>query len=99
MAFNYALMQQTRKKKKLTQVQLAEAVGVTQATISDYEQGNITPSVDVVARIASKLELSVGELIQDDPSKPITGVTATIADLRGIRDWIDEVINTLEKNR
>lgn len=99
MAFNFALMKETRKKKKITQAQLAEAVGVVQATISDYEKGSITPSVDVVARIASKLELSVGELIQDDPNKPITGVTATLADLRGIRDWIDEVINTLEKNR
>jgi len=41
-----------RKSKKLTQEQLAEAVGVTRQTIIAIEKGNYTPSVLLVLKIA-----------------------------------------------
>ncbi len=41
-----------RTKKKVTQCQLAEAVGVTRQTIIAIEKGNYTPSVELAIKIA-----------------------------------------------
>lgn len=46
-------VQQYRKAAKVTQEQLAEAVGVTRQTIIAIERGNYTPSVALVLRLAA----------------------------------------------
>lgn len=59
-----------RKAKKLTQTQLAEAVGCHQATISKLEKGDKNVTLDLIERIARVLGvepwqlLGVGELRQ-----------------------------------
>lgn len=45
-------MLENRKKKKITQVQLAEASGVTQADISRIEKGTANPSLRTLKRLA-----------------------------------------------
>lgn len=42
-----------RKDKKVTQEELADAVGVTRQTIIAIEKGNYTPSVLLAMKIAS----------------------------------------------
>ncbi len=41
-----------RTESKVTQCQLAEAVGVTRQTIIAIEKGNYTPSVELAIKIA-----------------------------------------------
>jgi len=41
-----------RKKKKLTQKDLAELIGTKQSNISRLESGNYNPSLDLLNRIA-----------------------------------------------
>ena len=51
-----------RKAAKLTQQQLADAVGVTRQTIIAIEKGNYTPSVLLALKLAGTLKKSIGEL-------------------------------------
>lgn len=51
-----------RKSKGLSQTELAEAVGIKQATVSRIEKGVNNPSLDVAERIAVALEVNAVEL-------------------------------------
>jgi putative transcriptional regulator len=51
-----------RKAKHLTQVELADAVGVTRQTVIAIEKGNYTPSVLLALKLAQALKTSVEEL-------------------------------------
>ena len=55
-------VQTTRNKEKITQEELAKAVGVTRQTIIAIEKGNYTPSVLLALKIAKYFKTSVEEL-------------------------------------
>lgn len=45
-------LQELRKARRLTQLQLAEKMGVTRATVSNYEVGRRTPHLSELKRFA-----------------------------------------------
>jgi transcriptional regulator with XRE-family HTH domain len=49
-----------------SQGDLADKVGTDARQISRYENARITPSVDVLARIAQTLDISLDHLVYDD---------------------------------
>lgn len=51
-----------RKRKKLTQLQLAELVGVDRSHISAIELGKVGVSFDVIFRLCDILEVSPKDL-------------------------------------
>lgn len=51
-----------RKRKKITQVELAKMVGITHWTISHIETGNRRPSTYLLERIADALNVPIKEL-------------------------------------
>jgi putative transcriptional regulator len=51
-----------RKAANLTQVELAERVGVTRQTIIAIEKGNYVPSVQLALLLATALQCQVEEL-------------------------------------
>ena len=55
-------LDEARKKHKLTQTALGEAVGVSQRAISSYEAGARKPSPIVAMKIANVLGLTVAEM-------------------------------------
>lgn len=57
-------VQHFRKKQKVTQEELAEAVGVTRQTVIAIEKGNYTPSVLLALKIAKFFKISVEEIFQ-----------------------------------
>lgn len=57
-----------RKERGFTQVELAEKSGFIQAVISDYERDKLRPYADVVARLASALDITSDELLGLAPS-------------------------------
>lgn len=65
--FDPAKLRAARDKKKLNQTQLADAVGVKQATISRYESGEDVPSAGVLFRIADVLGIDCNSLRDDKP--------------------------------
>lgn len=52
-----------RRDKGLTQVELAEKIGIIQPVLSDYERGRLRPYAEMVARFAVALEVSADELL------------------------------------
>lgn len=60
-------VKQLRKEKKLTQTELAEAIGVTLRTVQNYETKNLFPkNQNVVNKLCKVLETSSDYLISDD---------------------------------
>lgn len=54
---------QLRKDKGLSRDDLAKAVGTSSAIIGRYERGEITPSVEVAAKMADALDVSLDYLV------------------------------------
>lgn len=55
-----------RKEKGWTQEQLADAVGVKRAVISKYESGMVSPSFDMIQKIAAALNVPITSLMTQD---------------------------------
>ncbi len=55
-------VQEERIRKKITQEELARAIGVTRQTIIAIEKGNYTPSVLLALKIAKFFNLPVEDL-------------------------------------
>ena len=55
-----------REKKEMKQKELAELVGITEATLSRYENGKREPKSEIVTRIANILEVSTDYLLGID---------------------------------
>lgn len=58
-----------RKKRGLTQVELADELGIGQSTISQWERGVSMPEMATAKRAAMILNCSVGELLGDEDIK------------------------------
>ena len=52
-----------RKEKKLTQLQLAEKLGITDKAISKWERGIAMPDTSIMLEVCDILEISVNELL------------------------------------
>ena len=82
-----------RQTRNLSQVDLAKALGVTKQSISNWENNNIQPSIDMLIRIADFFSVSTDSILGLEQRKyiEITGLTdiqlahisAIINDIRG----------------
>lgn len=62
-------IKELRQKKDLTQRQLAKMANTTPTSVSAYEKGQKTPSIEVLCNIANALETSVDWLCGNTESK------------------------------
>ncbi len=53
-----------RSKKKVSQQQLADAIGVSRKTISTVETGRFTPSVVIALKLAQYFEVPVEKIFE-----------------------------------
>jgi transcriptional regulator with XRE-family HTH domain len=60
-------VKQLRKKASLTQAQLAEAIGTSQAAVAHYEMGIKDPELAKLPAIAKALGVSVADLFKEEP--------------------------------
>ena len=59
-------LQELRKKKGLTQEELAEAIFVSRTAVSKWESGRGYPSIDSLKSIAKFFSVSIDELLSGD---------------------------------
>lgn len=58
-------LRQLRKDRKLTQPELADAIGIEQSYLSKLENDKYVPSSEVFGRILEEFGLSVGDLVDE----------------------------------
>lgn len=57
-----------RKKKKISQGDLAEEFEVARTTMGDYERGKTEPNLEMLIKMSQKFDTSIDDLIQSDLS-------------------------------
>ena len=62
---------QKRKEKNLTQMQLAEILGVSNKTVSKWENGNCMPDYSIIKPLCKELEITVSELMDGEDKDDI----------------------------
>lgn len=55
-----------RKSKNLTQVQLAEKLGITDRAVSKWETGKCLPDASIMLELCAELEINVNELLSGE---------------------------------
>jgi len=73
-----------RRKNKLSQEQLAEKIGVTRQTISNWELNTTKPDVTQIKNIAKVLNTSIDDLLDNNGN--------------GVKSKINNIENELKKN-
>lgn len=66
-------LKEIRTKKGITQEQLASKVGVLNTSICNYETGIREPNLDTLKKLATALEVTVDELLEDTNDETGTG--------------------------
>lgn len=56
-------LKRLRKNKHISQSEMAEMLGVSQRTISHYENGTCEPNINSLGKIADILETSIDYLV------------------------------------
>jgi Zn-dependent peptidase ImmA (M78 family)/transcriptional regulator with XRE-family HTH domain len=98
-------LRQAREARMLMGVTLAELVGVTPSSISQYEKGKQTPSPDILVRIANVLNVRPALFTLPMPDAEAgsaifwrSAASATVAQRRRAEsryDWLREVVSHL----
>ena len=86
-------IKELRQEKNLTQRQLAEKANTTATSISAYEKGQKTPSIEVLCNIANALETSVDWLcgnLTSEGAYTFLGVIITLVQRGG---QLGDIIN------
>lgn len=60
-----------RTRKNMTQLELADIVGVSYQAVSNWERGNSMPDIGKITDIAKALDLDVSELLGDDSGSTV----------------------------
>ncbi|HET7437326.1 MAG TPA: helix-turn-helix transcriptional regulator [Thermoanaerobaculia bacterium] len=59
-------IRQLRRQRKLTQVELAEKIGIHQSDLSRMEQGEYKVGLDTLLKILQCFDLSIGDFFEED---------------------------------
>ena len=62
-------IQQCRKKKRLTQSELAEKLGVSDRTVGNWENGRNMPDLSLFKPLCDELDITINELISGEKLK------------------------------
>ncbi len=84
------LIKKIRKERNMTQMELAESLGVTDRTISKWETGRGFPDVSLLKPLAETLGITVTELLEGElvQGSEVTADAAENAAIRGIKAYL-----------
>lgn len=78
-----------RKKKKLTQSELAEKLGVTDKTVSRWENGHYLPDVSLFNEVCEILDIEVTELLKGEKMNKM--------EKKDVEETIDKIVDISKK--
>lgn len=94
-------LKELREAYKLNQTELGEILGVTNQTVSNWENGNIAPSIEMVEKIANYFKVSVDYLLfrTDFLTIKVNNLTLEqIAHVQSIVNDIEELNRKIKKS-
>lgn len=71
-----------RKKKKMSQLDLAVEAEINKNYISDLERGRRNPTLMIMARICKALEIDLSTLLQGIQDYSLEDIVSTISSMR-----------------
>lgn len=81
-----------RLSRNLSQVQVADQLQVSKQTVSNWENNNILPSIEMLVRIASVFSVSTDYLLELDNRQYIEVTGLTTEQLAHVQQIIDDIV-------
>ena len=72
------IIKEARTKKNMTQLELADRMGVSYQAVSNWERGNSMPDIAKIPDLARQLDLDIKELLGDEDGQVTEAVRKTI---------------------
>lgn len=76
-----------REQLGITQVQLAEKLGVTKGAIGNYEAGISSPRADILYQVFNALHCDANYLFRDEMEEQLYRQTVTIEEMQHIKKY------------
>ena len=86
------IVRQLRLERGLSQVQLAKELHVTKQTVSNWENGNIVPSVELLLKISRYFSVSTDYLLGLDDRRYIETTGLTDRQITHIQQIIEDIL-------
>lgn len=87
------IIKKLRTARNYSQVQLADKLGVSKQTISNWENNNILPSIDMLIRISHFFSVSTDYLLEIDSRQYIEVTGLTEIEMAHIQQIIYDISN------
>ena len=84
-------IREVRTARGMSQVELAKRIGVTKQSVSNWENDNIQPSIDMLARVADSLSVSTDYLLGRDDRQYIEVSGLTPEHIAHLQQIIDDI--------
>ena len=85
------MLKMMRKSRNLNQVQLAAQLNVTKQTISNWENNNIRPSIDMLVKISHYFSVSTDYLLELDNRFYLEVSGLTVEQIAHIQQIINDI--------
>lgn len=85
-------IKQLRRAHNMTQVELAEKLGVSKQCVSNWENDYIQPSIEMLIKIADHFKVSTDTLLglDDKTTLDVTGLSQT--EIAHVRQIVDDLL-------
>ena len=85
------MIKNLRQSRSLNQVQLAVSLNVSKQTVSNWENNNILPSIEMLVKISQFFSVSTDYLLELDSRSYIEVTGLTDVQLAHVRQLIDDI--------
>lgn len=87
-------IRELRNIRGISQIQLANKLGVTKQSVSNWENDNILPSIEMLVKIANFFEVSTDYLLGLDNKRTLDVENLTEIQISHIQLIVDDLRNT-----
>ena len=87
----YENIRKYRRLKGLNQVELGQSLGVSKQCISNWENDNVLPSVEMLVRLADFFEVSTDALLGRDTRRSLSADGLTDKEIAHIKDLVRDL--------
>lgn len=91
------LLRRLRQSKRLSQAEVADALGVHQTTYSDWEKDEVSPKWSQIFQLATVLEQPVWAFLDEDSTRTIEFLLKENKSLRDANERLSEQVAQLSE--